>query len=235
MCDIGKNLRLARIRKKLTQDELAELLHVSRQTVSNYETGRSRPDVEMLLSISEKLETDVQLLLCGGDERPGRSREYWRLSAEFLSVLILGILLYLFRLWARAAGSALFVIAPSLLLWLAGVPILCLLLGWTLLHACEIFLGARSLRGSRACLLRRALWIFLAAYLILELPLALSCLRSTLRLLLSGPEAASGTPLSGFLPAWDAAALRMLRAPAWLAAAFVLLGGALQITLPERI
>ena len=42
MRDIGKNMRSARIRKKMTQDELAEKLFVTRQTVSNYETGVSQ-------------------------------------------------------------------------------------------------------------------------------------------------------------------------------------------------
>ena len=45
MRDIGKNIRLLRQQKIMTQDELAEALFVTRQTVSNYETGRSRPDV----------------------------------------------------------------------------------------------------------------------------------------------------------------------------------------------
>ncbi|HIR10446.1 MAG TPA: helix-turn-helix transcriptional regulator, partial [Candidatus Avoscillospira stercoripullorum] len=38
MRDIGKNIRTLRIRRGLTQDELAEALFVTRQTVSNYET-----------------------------------------------------------------------------------------------------------------------------------------------------------------------------------------------------
>ena len=41
MGDIGKNIRFLRIQKKLSQDQLAESLHVTRQTVSNYETGVS--------------------------------------------------------------------------------------------------------------------------------------------------------------------------------------------------
>ena len=41
MRDIGKNIRTLRIRKKLNQDQLAEAIHVTRQTVSNYETGVS--------------------------------------------------------------------------------------------------------------------------------------------------------------------------------------------------
>lgn len=46
MRDIGANIRRARTRRKLTQDDLAQAVHTTRQTISNYETGRSRPDVE---------------------------------------------------------------------------------------------------------------------------------------------------------------------------------------------
>lgn len=41
MRDIGKNIKALRERKCLTQDQLAEKLFVTRQTVSNYETGDS--------------------------------------------------------------------------------------------------------------------------------------------------------------------------------------------------
>ena len=41
MRDIGANIRRARVRRKLTQDELAQKVHTTRQTISNYETGGS--------------------------------------------------------------------------------------------------------------------------------------------------------------------------------------------------
>ena len=41
MRDIGKNIRLAREKKGYSQEQLAALLFVTRQTVSNYETGVS--------------------------------------------------------------------------------------------------------------------------------------------------------------------------------------------------
>lgn len=41
MRDIGKNIRALRVRRGLSQDQLAESLHVTRQTISNYETGVS--------------------------------------------------------------------------------------------------------------------------------------------------------------------------------------------------
>ena len=68
MRDIGKNIRELRLRKHMTQDALAESLFVTRQTVSNYETGKSRPDVDMLVKISEIFDCDVNHLLYGAPE-----------------------------------------------------------------------------------------------------------------------------------------------------------------------
>lgn len=53
MRDIGKNIRDLRQQKHLTQEELAERLFVTRQTVSNYENGRTRPDVDQILRLAE--------------------------------------------------------------------------------------------------------------------------------------------------------------------------------------
>lgn len=65
MRDIGKNIRYLRESKGLTQDQLAEKLFVTRQTVSNYETGRTRPDVDMIVSIANVLETDANTVFYG--------------------------------------------------------------------------------------------------------------------------------------------------------------------------
>ena len=74
MGDIGRNIRFLRIQKKLSQDQLAESLHVTRQTVSNYETGRSRPDVEMLTALAEALNADVKEILYSPAGRERRTR-----------------------------------------------------------------------------------------------------------------------------------------------------------------
>ena len=42
MRDIGKNIRSLRMQKGMTQEQFAEKLFVTRQTVSNYETGVSQ-------------------------------------------------------------------------------------------------------------------------------------------------------------------------------------------------
>ena len=65
MRDIGKNIRQLRMRENMTQDELAAKLYVTRQTVSNYENGKSRPDVDMLERIAEVLHTDILTVIYG--------------------------------------------------------------------------------------------------------------------------------------------------------------------------
>lgn len=65
MANVGKNIRILRTRKKMTQDALAEKLFVSNQTVSNYETGKTRPDIDTLVKIADIMEVDVNVLIHG--------------------------------------------------------------------------------------------------------------------------------------------------------------------------
>ena len=65
MRDIGKNIKDLRIKNKMTQEQIAEKLFVSRQTVSNYETGKSRPDIDMLIKLAEALNCDIKQVLYG--------------------------------------------------------------------------------------------------------------------------------------------------------------------------
>ncbi len=57
------NIKSIRKSKGLSQEELAIKLNVVRQTISKWEQGLSVPDSEMLISISEILETPVSTLL----------------------------------------------------------------------------------------------------------------------------------------------------------------------------
>ena len=60
---LNENIKAKRKAKGLSQEELAVKLNVVRQTVSKWERGLSVPDSEMLISISETLETPVSVLL----------------------------------------------------------------------------------------------------------------------------------------------------------------------------
>ena len=60
---LSKNIKSIRKSKGFSQQELAVKLNVVRQTVSKWENGSSVPDSEMLISLSEALETPVSTLL----------------------------------------------------------------------------------------------------------------------------------------------------------------------------
>ena len=60
---LNENIRAIRKSKGLSQEELAIKLNVVRQTISKWEQGLSVPDSDMLLAISEALETPVSTLL----------------------------------------------------------------------------------------------------------------------------------------------------------------------------
>ena len=60
---LNENIKTLRKSKGLSQQELAVKLNVVRQTVSKWEQGLSVPDSDMLVSISEALETPVSTLL----------------------------------------------------------------------------------------------------------------------------------------------------------------------------
>ena len=60
---LNENIKTIRKAKGLSQEELAIKLNVVRQTVSKWEHGLSIPDSEMLVSLSEVLETPVSILL----------------------------------------------------------------------------------------------------------------------------------------------------------------------------
>lgn len=60
---LNENMKAIRKSKGLSQQELAVKLNVVRQTISKWEQGLSVPDSDMLISISEVLETPVSKLL----------------------------------------------------------------------------------------------------------------------------------------------------------------------------
>ena len=60
---LSENIKTARKSKGLSQEELAVKLNVVRQTISKWEQGLSVPDADLLISLSEALETPVSVLL----------------------------------------------------------------------------------------------------------------------------------------------------------------------------
>ncbi len=204
MRDIGKNIRALRMRKNMTQDELAEKLFVTRQTVSNYETGRSRPDVEMLLSIAAALDTDANTVLYG----PPVTEEHKRRVRQFCigAAIALALAIPLALLWKPAMDMAYsrYIMAPRVLLRQFFLPLLFLVIGWTVMCGVGLLLKAKPLENRAAGYGRWAVFGFLALWLALMLPHMIWFVRITiLQLSMDGLHVDHGTE-SSFLarPQW---------------------------------
>ncbi len=65
MSKVSKNLKKIRTEKKLTQDALAEKMHITRQAISNWENDKTKPDIESLEMLAEVLEVDIEELIYG--------------------------------------------------------------------------------------------------------------------------------------------------------------------------
>ncbi len=63
--NVGEKLKKRRTTLNLTQDKVGEELGVTRQTISNWENGKSYPDIERIISLSELYELSLDELLKG--------------------------------------------------------------------------------------------------------------------------------------------------------------------------
>lgn len=71
MIYFSQNLVLLRKNKGLKQAELAEKLKISTATLSDYERGRTEPNLSVLLAISEFFRVDINNLLVNGGLKDG--------------------------------------------------------------------------------------------------------------------------------------------------------------------
>lgn len=66
--EIADKIKNARIQKEYTQEQAAEYLFVSRQTISNWENAKSLPDIISIIRMSELYEISLDELLKGNKE-----------------------------------------------------------------------------------------------------------------------------------------------------------------------
>ena len=63
--ELGKQIKKYRQEAQLSQEELAERIYVSRQTISNWENDKSYPDVNSLVLLSETFQVSLDKLIKG--------------------------------------------------------------------------------------------------------------------------------------------------------------------------
>lgn len=72
---IGSFIKTLRKEKALTQEQFAEQFHVSRRTVSRWETGANLPDLDILLEIADYCNVELKELLDGERKSEKMDRE----------------------------------------------------------------------------------------------------------------------------------------------------------------
>lgn len=68
--DFNNRLYQLRKQKGLSQEELANRLNVSRQTISKWEVGDSTPDMEKLVAICDLFDVSLDNLVMGKEDEP---------------------------------------------------------------------------------------------------------------------------------------------------------------------
>ena len=170
MRDIGKNIKQLRQLKNMTQDELAEKLFVTRQTVSNYETGKSRPDIEMLTRIAETLDTDPNTVLYGIPQQVNRERAILKLCIWVAFFVVIWLVFLHVSDYAKIIGATTY----NMGLWIScrifGEPAVAFLFGWTAMQVLGVLTSLSPLADPWAKRLRRITIGSAVVYLLVVMP-----------------------------------------------------------------
>ena len=137
MDGFAQNLKRIRGERGLTQAQLAEKIHVTRQAISNWENEKCEPDISNLNRLADILGTDINELLYGIKAYAQYQRRYLNSSGISAGVIIVTLVFYLYqyRVFLRAANDsmdnrnliALFASVPQIACFALGIFILSLI------------------------------------------------------------------------------------------------------------
>lgn len=92
---IGDKLKKARIGKNLTQEEVAEKIFVSRQSISNWENNKTYPDIGNVIALSDLYQISLDELLKGSDnfmEHLEESTNLVKSNKKLMAIIIVALL-----------------------------------------------------------------------------------------------------------------------------------------------
>ena len=98
--DFGKQIKKIRTDRGLTQEQMAGMLNVSRQAISNWENNKNLPDLELIILMSRVFSMTLDELILGGNEMNNMTAKLIQDGSEgrrdrfnFMTTLIGAILL----------------------------------------------------------------------------------------------------------------------------------------------
>lgn len=96
--EIGKKLKEKRTKANLTQEQVAEELFVSRQTISNWENEKSYPDIISIIKLSDLYSISLDELLKGDQkmiEHLDASTNIVNSNKKLIGAIFINIILFL--------------------------------------------------------------------------------------------------------------------------------------------
>ena len=115
------NIRSLRKARGLSQEEVAQRLHITRQTLTKWENGLSVPDAQLLLKLAEILEVSVAQLLEGSTETNEEEQDTVAEQLERLNLLLAERNRRSRRIWRIVAGVLIGAAVVTMLLLLLSV------------------------------------------------------------------------------------------------------------------
>ena len=121
--ELGKRIKYYRNEKSFTQDNLAERVFVSRQTISNWENDKSYPDINSIILLSEVLEVSIDNLIKGDVDLMKveiHSEEVKKMKLYSLMMLIL-FFLSIGSLFPLLNFIGIYAVIPCFILWMTAM------------------------------------------------------------------------------------------------------------------
>ena len=89
--EVGQKLRERRLELGMKQDQVAEMLGVTRQTISNWENGKSYPDIDRVVHLSDIYQLSLDQLLKGDQKMVEHYKENTNINKylKIISILFL--------------------------------------------------------------------------------------------------------------------------------------------------
>ena len=125
--EVGQRLKGLRAEAHMSQDDLAARVYVSRQTISSWENGKTYPDVQSLLLLSEIFNVTVDSLIKGdveamtktvdSDVRTMKRLSYVMTVFIVLTVIACGWFSFQVAVWDWPIEQAVPTIVLALVLW----------------------------------------------------------------------------------------------------------------------
>lgn len=119
----SERLKEEREKRNWSQNDLAEKLHVSRQSVSKWETGKNYPSIEIIIHLSDLFSITIDELLRSDEEltqkiiEDSKQLAYPKWKVFFDSLFMIGVFLFIAKIvvWMlnKFAGASITIVADA--------------------------------------------------------------------------------------------------------------------------